>query len=95
MSEHKCDNFRKGEPWVKGRDCSRCWSAYHRGSLRADSPAIQEPAPVALCNDRGRAVYVPEHPLRMYVICEGESEHNGKPVCTCIECNPTCRGYNA
>lgn len=95
MSSHKCGNFRKGEPWVKGRDCSRCWSAYHRGALPPSGPSIAEPDPVALCNDRGRPIHVPEHPLRLYVICEGDSIHKGKPVCTCVECNPRCGGYNA
>lgn len=94
MSKCTCNRFTPHTAWVKGRDCSRCWSAFHRGGLTS-APVIHEPPPVALCNDRGKPVHVPEHPLRLYVICDGESVHKGKAVCTCVECNPTCGGYNA
>lgn len=47
--ERWCGNVRPGEPFVRGRDCERCWlmthSAPHRANWKVAGPAVEVVAP--------------------------------------------------
>ncbi|MDB5310669.1 MAG: hypothetical protein JWO38_4871 [Gemmataceae bacterium] len=70
-----CDNVRKGEPYVYGRDCGHCWSWWHRPEIRK-----------AMGGNPAECVPVQQAPALSLPVVRSPCVHEGKVIETCKLC---------
>lgn len=99
-----CDRYTLDEPFVRGRDCARCWRWHHDPDYRAGRPVNTSAVSAAPCIHRGdeltaaRCQAIGVDPRKRWYRCERGvqlQEYPAGVVCSCAGCGPRCSGYEA